>query len=150
MFAKEPAAAGPAGKRGLFYGYVVVAAAFVMWVTCWGMYPSFGIFLKPMAEELGWTRTLTSGAYSLGTFVAAFLGAIAGRLSDRLGPRRVIGTGGALLGIGFLLMSQASTVWQVYLFWGLVTSAGMSVVGPALISTVSRWFVRRRGVLTSF
>jgi len=136
-----------AGKRRFFYGYVIVVAALVIWVICWGTHQSFGIFFKPMSEELVWTRAMTSGAFSVSAIVMALSGVVTGRLSDRFGPRVVITTGVAFLGIGYLLMSQISAVWQLYLFWGLVAGVGMSVVGPALMSTVSRWFVKRRGLM---
>ncbi len=135
------------GKPGFFYGYIVVAAALIIWIASWGTYQGFGIFFKPMAEELGWTRMMISGAASLGSIISALIGAITGRLCDRFGPRRVITIGGAFLGISYLLMSQLAAVWHIYIFWGLVAAIGRSVVGPALMSTVSRWFVKRRGLM---
>lgn len=134
-------------KRKFFYGYVIVAAALVIWVICWGTYQSFGIFFKPMSEELVWTRAMTSGAFSIEAIVSALFGIVTGKLSDRFGPMIVITIGSILLGIGYMLMSQLSVVWQLYLFWGLVAGVGRSVAGPALMSTVSRWFVKRRGLM---
>ncbi len=133
--------------KKFFYGYIVVLAALLMWIVGWGTRGCFGIFFKPMADELGFTRTLMSGAVSMASILTAILGAVNGRLCDKFGPRKVITMGGAFLGISHLLISRATGIWQVYFFWGLVSAMGFSVLGPALMSTVSRWFVKRRGLM---
>ena len=73
---------------------------------------------------------------------------VTGRLNDRLGPRIVITVGSVLLGSGYLLMSQVSAPWQFYLFWGVLLAIGMSSGFTPLTSTVARWFVKRRGMMT--
>jgi len=109
---------------------------------------SFGVFLKPLSAEFGWTRAMTSGAYSLFLVVLSFLYLVTGRLTDRFGPRIVLTTCGILLGLGYLLMSQVSTLWHLYLIYGVMIASGMSGGFVPLTSTVARWFVRRRGVMT--
>ena len=76
------------------------------------------------------------------------MGIFAGRLSDLFGPK-VLGIAIAiLLGIGFLLMSQVTTIWQLYVIYGLLISIGIGSAWPVLLSTVSRWFIARRGLMT--
>ncbi len=135
-------------KPRFFYGYIIVVAAFIIMALTFGLNHTFGVFFKPLIAEFGWTRAATSAAYSLGTLVAGFWGIFAGRLSDRFGSRTVGIAGGFFLGLGFLLMSQVNAVWQFYLFYGLIVAAGLGGVWPALLPTVAKWFVGRRGLMT--
>lgn len=109
---------------------------------------SFGVFLKPLAADFHWTRAATSGAYSMFLLVAGFLYMLTGKLTDRFGPRIVMTACGLLLGLGLLLMSRISAIWQLYLFYGLLIGMGHSGGLVPLPSTVARWFVKRRGVMT--
>ena len=133
---------------GFFYGYVVVAAAFIIMLLMYGTFYSFGIFFKPLLEEFGWTRAMTSGPYSLCMFLLGFLGIPAGRLTDRFGSRLVMTASGLFLGLGYLLMSQVSDIWQLYLVYGVIIGIGMSGSFVPMLSTVARWFVKRRGLMT--
>jgi len=114
----------------------------------WGTYNTFGIFLKPLISELGWTRATTSGAFSLVYLLFGLLSVVAGRLTDKLGPRIVLVTCGLFLGAGYLLMSQVNSVWQLYVFYGLMVGSGLGGADAPILTTVARWFVKRRGILT--
>lgn len=131
----------------LFYGYVVVGAGFVTSLLIWGTYRTYGLFFTPLSSEFGWTSTETSGAFSLAFLLYGFLAIVSGRLSDKFGPRVVLITSGAFLGLGYLLMSQVGSILQLYLFYGIVVGTGMTGDVPVL-ATVARWFVKRRGVVT--
>ena len=98
-------------KPKFFYGYVIVFASFIVMVMVFGLNYSFGIFLKPLIADFGWTKALISGAYSLSTFVSGIIGIFAGNLSDRFGPKLVGIICGVFMGLGFLLMSQISSTW---------------------------------------
>ena len=135
-------------KPKLFYGYIVVLTAFLIMMVTWGAFYCFGVFFKPVLVEFGWTRAATSGAYSLSFVLSGFIGIFAGRLSDRLGPRIVVIGCGLFLGSGYLLMSQISIIWQLYLFYGVIVGIGLSGVYVSAVSAVSRWFVKRRGMMT--
>ncbi len=131
-----------------FYGYVVVAAAFLIMVIVFGIFFSFGVFFKPLLDEFGWTRAITSGVYILFFVVYGALTPFAGKLNDRFGSRVVMTVCGVFLGAGYLLMSQVNTVWQLYLFYGVIVGIGLSGSYVPVLSTVARWFVKRRGVVT--
>jgi MFS family permease len=131
-----------------FYGYIVVVAAFIIMVVSWGPYSVFGIFFNPLLDEFGWTRAMTSGAFSLSMILHGVLGIVMGGLTDRFGPRIVVTLCGILLGAGYLLMSQITTIWQLYLFYGLMIGIGISGVWVPLLSTVARWFLKRRSLMT--
>ncbi len=131
-----------------FYGYLVVIAGFLILVSMYGTLYSFGVFFKPVLTEFGWTRAITSGAYSLCFLLSGVVAIAAGRLNDKFGPRAVMSCSGLLLGIGYFLMAKITTIWELYLYYGLIVGVGMGGgIAPSL-STVARWFVKRRGLMT--
>ena len=134
----------------MFYGYVVAIGCLIVSLLMVGTYESYGIFLKPITSEFGWTRAMTSGARSIAHFLFGFMGIITGRLTDRFGPQAVVIGCGLFLGIGYILMSQVNSVWQLYLFYGLFIGIGTSGTDAPVLSTVARWFVKRRGTVTGF
>ena len=138
----------PPQKNKVFYGYIVVLSSFLVLLLTFGAVYSFGVFLKPMVVDLGWTVTMTSGAYSLGIFIRGLLGIVAGRFTDKFGPRIVVTTAGLFLGLGYLLMSQVKAGWELYLFYGVIIAIGQSGTFIPVATTISRWFVKRRGVMT--
>ena len=127
----------------------MVAAALCIVIASWGTYYAFGVFFKPVLTEFGWTRAMTSGAFSLAMIVQGLIGIVVGGLTDRLGPRIVLTLCGFLLGLGYLLMSQIGTVWQLYLFYWVIVGTGMSGATVPLLSTVARWFAARRSLMTA-
>jgi len=130
-----------------FYGYVVVAAALFMAIVMWGARFSFGVFFSPVLEEFGWTRAATSGGFSLTWVFTGLLSILVGRLNDRFGPRLIMTIAGFLVGLGYVFMSQLRSLWQLYLFYGLI-SVGMSAVLVPTLSTIARWFVKMRAFMT--
>ena len=136
-------------KPVFFYGYVIVFATFFIMLIIAGTYYTFGVFLKPLSAEFGWSRAATSGAFTLSQFLMGFFSIIAGRLCDRFGSRIVATICGAILGLGLLLMSQTGALWQLYLFYGVLVAIGLAGCWGPLLATVARWFVRRRGLMSS-
>ena len=137
----------PYGRR-FFYGYIVVITALLITILNYGSRFSFGVFFKPMLNEFGWSRTLTSGAFTTSMLCQAMGTPILGRLNDKLGPRFVMTFCGFFLGVGFLLMSQLSNVWQLYLIYGMFIGISMGGQFVSLLSTIARWFSKRRGIMT--
>ncbi|MFC1995793.1 MFS transporter [Chloroflexota bacterium] len=135
-------------QRRFFYGYIIVLAGFIVMCLTWGIFHSFAVFFEPVLNEFGWTRAMTSAAYSLSYILFGLLGIPMGRLNDRFGPRIIMVGSGLLLGFGYLLMSQVNFIWQLYLFFGVMIGIGMGATWVPVISTVARWFVRRRGMMT--
>ncbi|MBI2861130.1 MAG: MFS transporter [Chloroflexi bacterium] len=132
---------------GLYYGYIVAAAGFLTMFAMWGTFYTFGVFFKPVLEEFGWNRAMTSGAYSLSTVLHGMLGVAMGRLTDKFGPRLVMVASGVFLGAGYLLMSQIGTLWHFYLFYGVLIGIGMGGSWVPILTTVARWFINRRGMM---
>jgi MFS family permease len=130
-----------------FYGYVIVAAALLISFVMWGARASFGVFFEPVLKEFGWTRAATSGGFSLTWVFTGLLSIAVGKLNDKYGPRLIMTVAGTLVGLGYLLMSRLSSIWQLYLFYGVI-SIGMSAVLVPTLSTVARWFFTMRAFMT--
>ncbi len=132
-----------------FYGYTIAALGFLIQAIFWGTYRSFGLFFNPLIAEFGWTRAEVAGAASVGFLIVGFMNFPSGSLVDRAGPRLTLTIGGFCFGIGFLLMAGVSSLWQLYLFY-IIMAVGMSTSDVVPLSTIARWFTRRRGTITGF
>ncbi|MBA7672941.1 L-lactate transporter [subsurface metagenome] len=142
----DPASFDPPRKQGVFYGWIVVAAAFLITAITCGAFYSYGVFFMPVLTEFGSTRGLISGVSSVAGFTYAATIPLAGLLADRYGFRLIMAITAGLLGLGFLLSSQVQAVWQLYLFAGLFTGCGSSIAIALPLSMVSQWFTRRQGL----
>ncbi len=133
-------------RKKFFYGYVIVAAGFAIWFFGFGA-NNFGVFFKPLVDEFGWSRADTALASSLNMIVSAVITVGIGWLTDKLGPRIVVSIFGPFLGTCFLIMSHITSLWQFYLNYALVGAIGSSVLLIPIMATVSRWFVKKRGLM---
>ena len=131
-----------------FYGYNIVAAGFVIQGVCIGAMFTYGVFFREFQAEFGWSRAMISGAASAAFLIMGAVGILAGRLNDRIGPRIIIVVSGISFGMGYLLMSRMQALWQLYLLYGLMVGIGLSTHDVITLSTVTRWFIRRRGMMS--
>lgn len=129
-----------------FYGWIIVGCAFLVLFLTYGVQYSFGVFLPPMLDDLGWQRASLGGAFSLYSFVYMSSSLVSGRLTDTLGPRLVISLGGIMLGVGITATSLVTAQWQLYLCYGIVAALGMSTAYIPCNMTVVRWFYDQRGL----
>ncbi len=133
-------------KSSILRSYGVVAAGFLSLMVTALIMTSYGVFFKPVSTQFGWTHTETSGAFSIMMMVCGVLGVGAGRLGDKFNPRLVIIIGGILEGIAFILLSRMNSLWQLYLFYGIIAGTGMANIAP-INSLVTRYYPRRRGAM---
>lgn len=131
-----------------YYGYIIVLACFLIQGIGIGSLIAYGVFFKPLLAEFGWSRAMISGASSTAFLLMGLLGILAGNLNDKFGPRIIMAVTGVLFGCAYLLLSKVNSVWQMYLFFGLVAGIGLSSVDVIPLTTIARWFVRRRGMMT--
>lgn len=140
-------ASAPEPGGGLFYGWAIVAITFLTQFVVMGtVFYSYGILLKPLADDLGGSRFLIGlGLPALGV-VGAIAGPFIGREVDRRSIRGLMLLGAGLLAAGFLGLSRATSVWHLYLYFGVLISLGMALLGGiANTALVVNWFARRRG-----
>ena len=130
----------------IFPGWRIVAGAFVILFTAYGAQYCFGVFFAALLAEFGWSRTGLSGVFSLYAFTYCVFGFPAGRLTDRWGPRIVIGCGALFLGGALAAMAAVTALWQAYVLYGVVAALGMGTAYVPCNTTVVRWFSRRRGL----
>jgi len=135
------------GNSSFYYGYIIVICAFVGMFAIYSIPLSYGIFFKPIATELAWNRTIISGAFALSRVVGGIAQVAMGWLTDRMGPRIVLIICGFLCGVGSLLLFRMHAVWELYFFIGVIIGSGTSIFAP-MVSTVAKWFVRRRTLMT--
>jgi MFS family permease len=128
--------------------YVVVFGACLTQFTVIGLLFSYGLFFKVFETEFGWSRTLLSSCSSLAFLMMGILAMGAGRLSDKFGPRRVLAFTGVVFGLGFALISQVTQAWQLFVIFGVFIGLGLSTHDVVTLSTIGRWFERRRGIMT--
>ena len=130
----------------LTYGWVIVAAGIVIIGIGSGVLMSLSVFLKPMQDAMTWSRG-TISAVALGMWTTYGLGALLwGALSDRWGARRVVVIGGLLLGLGLIVASRITTLWQFYVAFGGVVGVATGAFYTPLTTTVTRWFTANRGL----
>jgi MFS family permease len=133
-----------------FYGWVLVAVAFVTMAVGVNARTAFSLLYPPILSEFGWDRGLTAGIFSFGFLLSALITPFVGRLIDRRGPRLVVETGIVAMGAGLLLATLARAPWQLYLTLGAMCGAGVNCFTYVTHSTyLPHWFVRRRGLAIS-
>ncbi len=135
-------------RQRYFYGYNIVAAGFIIQGVCIGALFAYGVFFTIFQTEFNWSRAAISGTTSLAFLTMGVVGILAGRLNDRIGPRILIMVSGTSFGLGFLLISRIQALWQLYLLFGILVGIGLSTHDIITLSTVARWFVTRRGMMS--
>lgn len=136
-----------ANAKGIYYGYIVVAAIFIFMIIAFGVNYNFGVFFDPIQNEFGWNRGTVSGAYALLTVVSGFLGILAGRLADKKGPFVVVLIITVTLGCGYMLMSTCRSLSAFYLYHGLILAIGVGAGWPALLPQIGYYFTKNRGLM---
>ena len=130
----------------LFYGWVIVGIGMI--VTCIGMgsMMSLGVYLQPISQDMGWTRTGISFTAVLAFLAMGFGSFMWGTLSDRFGTRLVVLAGGVILGVGLIGASLAATLLQFQLLFGLLVGLAAGSFYTPLTASVTRWFTANRSL----
>jgi len=129
-----------------FYGWIIVGAGIAMTCVGMGSMLSLSVFLQPMAEAMGWSRTGISTAALLNWLSMGLGSFVWGALSDRIGPRAVVLSGGVLLGLGLVTASRAATLGQFHLFFGVIVGLAAGSFYAPMTALTTRWFARHRSL----
>src|SRR5256885_623229 len=128
------------------YGWVVVAAGALMTCVGFGSMLSLAVFLQPISESMGWSRAGVSAAATLDFLFMGFAAFAWGTLSDRFGTRVVVLAGSVLLGIGLVAASQAQSLWQFQLFFGVLIGIAAGSFYAPMVAIASAWIDKHRSL----
>ena len=134
----------------VFYGWVIVATGIVSYALGYGARYSFSVIFPSLLEEFQWSRDLTASILSVHLIVYGLVAPVVGNLVDRVGPRKTMASGAILLSLGLALSGLANKPWHFYLSFGVLTGAGLCLIGAVPFTTVLRnWFEKKRGLAFS-
>jgi len=130
--------------------WLMLAGAFTAFTISAGIMHAYAVYLIAFIEAFAWSRAETSVAYSVSQLVAGGTSPLVGALVDRLGPRRLLFIGGALLVLGLIGAALINALWQIIALYGVVMTLGANCLGLVVfVPILSRQFVRRRGMAIS-
>lgn len=133
-------------KPKLYYGWIIaVVVALAGFSNSAETFPVLSVFLKPMTEEFGWSRTTFTGAMTIGTLLGGAIAVGIGPLIDKIGPRWILVAGGFVMGGTFILMALIHTLWQYYALQAVSRMVAMGVMGLATNVILPKWFIAKRG-----
>ncbi|MDR7543788.1 MAG: MFS transporter [Armatimonadota bacterium] len=128
--------------------WVVLGGVTLILLASSGLRSSFGVFIKPLEAEFGWSRVALSVVASLSLLLYGAMGPLVGRIADRFGPRGVLMAAALLLGAGTMATSRVTSLWHLYLAAGVITAMGAgSAAMSVAASLAARWFDRQRGLV---
>ena len=130
-----------------FYGWVVIAVAFITLGIGVNARTAFSLLYPPILSEFGWTRAATAAAFSVGFMVATVLSPFIGMAMDRSGPRLLIPLAAVIMSVGLVLATYISEPWHLYATFGVLVvglNVVMSYIGHSTF--LPNWFNRRRGL----
>lgn len=127
--------------------WLVVFGAILVQVNLGAVY-AWSLFNQPLADTFGWAREDVVITFSITIAVSAFMTIFAGKLQDKIGPRWVATSGGVLLGIGLLLSSQATSLLEIYIYYGVIAGSGIGMTYVCPLSACVKWFPDKRGLIS--
>jgi MFS family permease len=133
----------------LSYGWVIVAVGIVVGCIGMGGMMSFGVFLQPMADSLGWSRAGISAASTLAFLWMGVGGFLWGWLFDRYGARVVVLLGGLLQGLGLVMASQAQSLPVFLAVYGTAVGLAVGAIYVPLTAAATSWFTHNRSLAVS-
>lgn len=137
-----------AQPRRLHPAWIVLGALTLCMIAGSGLRAVFGVYIKPMELEFGWTRGALSGAAAISLLLLGAAGPLVGRLADRWGPRSIVTVSLVMLGAGAIASAFVQKLWQVYVTVGLLMSLGAGGLSMSTGATViARWFETKRGLV---
>jgi MFS family permease len=136
----------PAPPTRLFYGWVVLAACFLITMVASGTMMAFGVFITPLSEAMGWSHSALSFTYALSAIVTGLGVLVVGSLEHVYSVRVILLAGSLIGGVGIYMTSTVTSV-EAFCFWyGVVAALGRSTFFISTATLITRWFDQRRGM----
>ncbi|MCY4447461.1 MAG: MFS transporter [Chloroflexi bacterium] len=129
-----------------YYGWAIVFTSFFISIAQVPMYgPVFSVFVKPIEDELGWSRTTITVAFTVGSLGGAMLASVVGPIVDRYGARGVMSVTGLLVTAGLLAIAAMTEPWHFWVAYGVARTVSVAGVGLGTSVAIANWFIRKRG-----
>lgn len=126
--------------------FIVMGA--VLLQMCIGAIYTWSLFNQPLMDKFGWSKNEVILTYSIAVFIFAFSTIFSGRLQDQISPRKVATIGAILYGGGLMLASTATSLIQLYIYYGVIAGAGVGFAYVCPLSTCVKWFPEKKGFIT--
>ena len=134
----------------LFYGWYIALVGATAYALGYGARFSFSVIFPSLLEEFKWSRDLTATMFSVHLLIYGIAAPITGFLVDRTGPRKTMVLGTILLALGLILSRWGNQIWHFWITFGLISGAGLCMIGAVPFTTVLRnWFEKKRGLALS-
>ena len=144
----QPSRKNPDSPRppGLYYGWVIVWITVVSAIASGvNVNPTIGVFVKPLTEEFGWSRSLIAGAVAIGTILGGVLALAVGPVIDKFGARWVLFIGFFLMGSLLIALGGIHNLWQFYAIIIMTRLLLQGIINLTNQTVLAKWFVRKRG-----
>lgn len=131
----------------IYYGWIITLVGLLVVTMVYGCKFCFGTLFGSLIDEFAWSRVMITSIFSVSILAQALLQPMGGALLDKFGPRRMLITGGILMGLSLITFGRSVTLWRIYISYGILFSLATVVAGFVTNTTmVSRWFEKKRGI----
>lgn len=134
-------------KTGKTNRWLIVLGTIIVQMGLGTIY-TWSLFNQPLVEKFNWQLSSVAITFSITSFALAISTLFAGRLQDKWGIRRLIGSAGIILGIGLMLTSQISSIWMLYILAGAVVGFADGTAYITSLSNLIKWFPERKGLIS--
>lgn len=148
---KIPAGVDAAPVPKLYYGWIIVAVAgLLQFAGGTETFPVLGLFLKPMTDEFGWSKSMFTLPMTVGTMLGGLAGILVGPALDRYGGRWIMGGSAMALGTAFILLGFVTNLWQYFVLQVIARAFTTGAFFMVASIVIPKWFVAKRGRASAF
>ena len=135
------------GSQKHYYGWYIAIALAITETISWGIiFYAFSVFITPMENDLGWSRSQLTGGFSVMLLMTAVMAFPVGAWIDKYGARLLMTLGSSGASLLIIAWSQVTHVLEFYLVWGMLGVCAAAVLYEPAFTVIATWFVRRRGI----